>query len=69
MWVNDAHPAYVRAAASRAESYHLALSVAMALARVAVEPAQEHEFVSAFLGRWGEAAVGARTARRRTRKG
>ena len=56
VWVNDAHPAYVRAAASRSESYHLALAVAMALAKVAVEPSQEHGFVSAFLGRWGEAA-------------
>jgi hypothetical protein len=55
VWVNAAHPAYQRAVASRAESYHLALTVAMALAKVAVEPAQEHDFVAAFLGRWGEA--------------
>ena len=55
VWVNDAHPAYRRAAASRAEGYHLALSVAMALAPLAVEPAQAHGFVSAFLGHWGEA--------------
>ncbi|HEX9565435.1 MAG TPA: ATP-binding protein [Gemmatimonadaceae bacterium] len=58
VWVNDAHPAYTRAVASRSESYHLALAVAMALAKVAVEPPQEHEFVAAFLGRWGEAAGG-----------
>jgi hypothetical protein len=56
VWVNDAHPAYLRAAASRSEGYHLALAVAMALAPLAVEPAQEHGFVSAFLARWGEEA-------------
>lgn len=48
-----------------AESYHLALAVAMALAKVAVEPAQEHDFIAAFLGRWGEAAAGKRKVRRR----
>ena len=58
VWVNDAHPAYRRAAASRAEGYHLALSVAMALAPLAVEPAQAHAFVSAFLGHWGQALEG-----------
>ncbi len=56
VWVNDAHPAYRRAAASRSEGYHMALAVAMALAPLAVEPAQEHAFVTAFLARWGEEA-------------
>ena len=65
VWVNDTHPAYQRAVASRAESYHLALAVAMALAKVAVEPAQEHDFVSAFLERWGEAAGSQRKTRSR----
>jgi hypothetical protein len=65
VWVNSAHPAYHRAAASRAEPYHLALTVAMSLARVAVEPAQEHEFVTTFLGRWGEAARDRPGGRRR----
>ena len=55
VWVNDAHPAYRRAAASRSEGYHLALTVAMALAPLAVEPTEAHAFVSAFLSRWGEA--------------
>src|SRR5439155_8402888 len=32
VWVNEAHPAYRRAAASRSEGYHLALAVALALA-------------------------------------
>jgi hypothetical protein len=56
--VNDAHPAYRRAVASRAEGYHLALAVAMALSSIAVEPVQQHAFVSAFLARWGEAVSG-----------
>ncbi len=55
MWINDAHPAYRRAAASRSEGYHLALATALALASLAVEPAKEHAFVTAFLGAWGAA--------------
>jgi hypothetical protein len=55
VWVNEAHPAYRRAVASRSEGYHIALSVALALAPLAVEPAEEHGFVIAFLDRWGEA--------------
>ena len=53
VWVNDAHPAFIRAANSRSEGYHIALSVAMALAPLAVEASQEHGFVTAFLARWG----------------
>lgn len=63
--INDAHPAYRRAVASRSEGYHIALAVAFALARLAVPPAEEHEFVTAFLIRWGEALDG---PRRRSRK-
>lgn len=55
VFVNEAHPAYRRALASRSEGYHIALSVALALAPLAAETASEHEFVTAFLGRWGEA--------------
>jgi hypothetical protein len=55
VWVNEAHPAYRRAAASRSEGYHVAVAVAMALAPLAVEPAKEHGFLTAFLARWGEA--------------
>ena len=55
VWVNEAHPACRRAAASRSEGYHLALAVAMALAPLAVEPAREHAFVTAFLSSWGSA--------------
>ena len=66
IWVNDAHPAYRRASASRSEGYHIALAVGMALAKVAVDAAQEHEFVLEFLARWGEAREG--TSRRKKRR-
>ena len=56
VWVNDAHPAYRRAAASRAEAYHVAFAVASALAPLTVEPEGAQRFVSAFLARWGAAA-------------
>jgi hypothetical protein len=55
VWVNRAHAAYRRALASRSIGYHIALAVAMSLAPLAVEPANEHHFVTAFLSRWGEA--------------
>jgi hypothetical protein len=55
VWVNRAHPAYRRALASRSLGYHIALTVALALAPLAVEPAQQSQFVLAFLSRWGEA--------------
>jgi hypothetical protein len=56
VWVNDAHPAFRRAVASRAEAYHIALAVAAALAPLAVEPHQAQHFISAFLASWGSAA-------------
>jgi hypothetical protein len=59
VWINDAHPAYRRATASRSEGYHLALATALALSPLAVEPAKEHAFVTAFLTAWG-VAVGRR---------
>jgi anti-sigma regulatory factor (Ser/Thr protein kinase) len=62
--VNTAHPAYRRAVASRSEGYHMALCVGMALAAVAVEPAEAQGFLTAFLARWGEAL--GRDRRRRT---
>ena len=66
VWVNRAHAAYRRAQASRSIGYHIALAVAMALAPLAVEPAKEHRFVTAFLSRWGE-ALGKPAARGRLR--
>jgi hypothetical protein len=64
VWVNEAHPAYRRAAASRSEGYHTALAVALALAPLAVDPAKEHAFITAFLTSWG-AAIERRMGRRR----
>jgi hypothetical protein len=64
IWINEAHPAFRRAAASRSEGYHVALATAMALASLAVEPAKEHAFLTTFLASWG-AALERRGARRR----
>lgn len=55
VWVNTAHPAYRRAVACRSEGYHVALSVAMALAPEVAEPASARAFIGAFLARWGQA--------------
>jgi hypothetical protein len=66
VWVNDAHPAHRRAVASRSEGYHLALTVALALAPLAAEAGDSHQFVTSFLTRWGEAADGKRSGRGRT---
>jgi Histidine kinase-, DNA gyrase B-, and HSP90-like ATPase len=55
VWVNEAHSAYRRAVVSRSEGYHVALAVALALATLAVDPAKEHAFITAFLARWGAA--------------
>jgi hypothetical protein len=68
VWVNRAHPAYRRALASRSVGYHIALAVAMALAPLAVESANEHAFVTAFLFRWGE-AIETTTARKQKKLG
>jgi hypothetical protein len=51
--VNVAHPAYHRAAASRSEGYHVALTVAMTLAPLAVEARDVQGFVTRFLAAWG----------------
>ncbi len=60
VWVNDSHPAYRRAVATRAEAYHIALAVAAALAPLAAEPEHAQRFISTFLARWGAAADGRR---------
>jgi hypothetical protein len=66
VWVNEAHPAYRRAVVSRSEGYHIALAAALALASLAVEPAKEHAFVTAFLGSWGAAIERRRPRGRRS---
>lgn len=55
VWINTAHPAHRRAVASRAEGYHAALGVAVALASEVSEPQRAPELIDAFLARWGEA--------------
>lgn len=67
VWVNRAHAAYRRAGASRSIGYHIALAVAMALAPLAVESANEHGFVTAFLARWGEVIDQSASRKRRKR--
>jgi hypothetical protein len=67
VWVNRSHPAYRRAMASRSVGYHIALTVAMALAPLAVEPANQNEFVLTFLTRWGEAIDKSMTRKQRGR--
>jgi hypothetical protein len=59
IWINDAHPAFVRASASRSIGYHTALAVALALAPLAVDPREEHGFVTHFLAHWGSAHTAA----------
>jgi hypothetical protein len=63
IWINDAHLAYVRATASRSSGYHIALSVALALAPLAVVAKDEHAFITQFLAHWG----GSETKRPRRR--
>jgi hypothetical protein len=66
IWVNTAHPAYARAVASRAEGYHVALTVGLSLAPLAAEPGKSQEFLTEFLARWGE-SLGRDRRRRRGR--
>jgi hypothetical protein len=68
IWINDAHPAYLRAAASRSLGYHTALAVALALAPLAVEAGDEHTFITQFLAGWGSAQEGHRVTPRRAEK-
>jgi hypothetical protein len=46
IWINEAHPAYVRATPSRSTGYHIAPSVALALAPLAVGAKDEHAFIT-----------------------
>jgi hypothetical protein len=45
--------------------YHTALTVALALAPLAVEPSREHSFITQFLAEWGGAPTAHGAARRR----
>jgi hypothetical protein len=64
--VNEAHPAYARAQASHALGYHLALTVALALAPLAAASSEEHLFVTRFLSEWGTVASARRPDGRRS---
>jgi hypothetical protein len=68
IWINDAHPAFTRAAASRSLGYHTALAVALALAPLAVETRDEHTFITQFLAHWGSVQAANRMTRRRRAK-
>src|SRR5688572_12742242 len=68
IWINEAHPAYTRAAGSRSLGYHTALTVALALAPLAVDASQEHSFITQFLAQWGGSPTGRRPPRRRSRQ-
>ena len=69
IWINDIHPAYTRAVASRSLGYHTALAVALALAPLAVDVRDEHTFITQFLAHWGSAQATNRvTGRRRAKK-
>jgi hypothetical protein len=65
LWINDAHPAFARAAAARAGSYHNALAVALTLAPHVADDAGAHAFITQFLAQWGAAGSPARPRRRR----
>jgi hypothetical protein len=65
IWINDAHPAFTRAEASRSLGYHAALAVALTLAPLAVEASHEHAFITQFLAHWGNAQAAIRASRRR----
>jgi hypothetical protein len=67
IWINEAHPAYQRANASRSTGYHLALTVALALAPLAVGAASEHGFITQFLAHWGDSAGKSARPRRKGR--
>jgi hypothetical protein len=68
IWINDAHPAYTRAEASRSLGYHTALVVALTLAPLAVEARDEHTFVTQFLAHWGSSHQPGRTMGRSRKK-
>lgn len=64
VWVNQAHAAYDRAVATRSDSYHIAVAVAMALAPLAVESDYVHGFVTEFLAKWGAGEVRTKRTKR-----
>lgn len=55
VWINTAHPAYVRAESTRSTGYHVAVAVALALAPLATGGSGIQQFLTVFLAQWGEA--------------
>lgn len=55
VWVNSAHPAYLRAETTRSTAYHVAVAVALALAPLATGGRDVQQFLTVFLAQWGEA--------------
>jgi hypothetical protein len=68
IWINEAHPAYLRAVESRSIGYHIALTVALALAPLTVGAAGEHAFLTQFLAQWGAPHKAPRATKRHTRR-
>lgn len=67
VWINTAHPAYLRADATRSTGYHVAVSVALALAPLATGGGDVQQFLTVFLAQWGEALRARPGARSRGR--
>ena len=67
IWINEAHPAYTRAIASRSVGYHIALTVALSLAAL-VGAADEHAFITQFLAHWGGANDAKRLRKERRKR-
>ena len=54
IWVNQSHPAYIRATSTHSTGYHLAVAAATALASVAAGPEGYDRFLASFLMEWGK---------------
>lgn len=54
IYINNRHPAYLRATNERSVSYHIALCVALELSKFLDSERQPQEFVDEFLGAWGK---------------
>jgi len=65
VWINTAHAAYRRAESTRSTGYHNAVATALAIAPLATGGSGVQEFLTAFLGHWGE-SVGTPKARKRS---
>jgi len=63
VWINTAHPAWLRAESTRSTGYHVAVAVAVAIAPLATGGTGVSKFLTEFLSQWGE-AVRARAATR-----